>query len=86
MSEKVEIMVFKCVSCDYLELYPYHCGRPMELQEERLVCWRGEHKPCCNSSSVLPLPQHHGETMKIHHALAELLPNKQVLIHEVLEN
>ena len=29
----------KCVICDYSEKAPFHCGAPMHIEDDILVCW-----------------------------------------------
>ena len=53
----------QCVSCNYSLAVPYHCGRQMLLESDKLICWKGEHQPCCNSTSTLDIPTHHEENM-----------------------
>ena len=52
-----------CTKCDYTEPLPTHCHKPMIIEDGKLVCWKGEHAPCCGSSSIKELPEHHGERM-----------------------
>jgi len=55
--------VLVCSNCGYTVPVPVHCHKPMKLSDGKLVCWKGEHAPCCNSSSVLDVPEHHGMKM-----------------------
>jgi len=48
-----------CSKCDYTIPLPQHCHKPMTFVDGKLVCWKGEHAPCCNSSSILDIPEHH---------------------------
>jgi hypothetical protein len=53
------LVKFKCVECGLEQNLPMHCGQPMHLENEQLVCWRG---PSCGFQ---PIPRHHGKTMDI---------------------
>lgn len=55
----------QCTSCNYSLTIPYHCGRQMVVKDNHLVCWKGEHQPCCNSSSKMDIPIHHDQFMII---------------------
>ena len=84
MSEKIEIEVLKCQECNFIEPVPVHCGKPMVLEEDTFVCWRGEHAPCCGRSSKMSIPKHHDKPMILRRAMAEKMANGQFLIHDVL--
>lgn len=49
----------KCQECDYTQEIPTHCGKPMHLENNQLVCWMG---PSCGVQSI---PEHHGKPMQI---------------------
>jgi hypothetical protein len=53
------IQKFECQECNYTEEVPTHCGKPMRLKDDSLICWMG---PDCESSDI---PEHHGKPMKI---------------------
>ena len=54
---------FICEECGHIEAVPHHCHKPMNVIDDKLICWKGEHAPCCNTSSVLDIPVHHGKNM-----------------------
>ena len=59
-SESDKIMgKLKCQECDYTQEIPTHCGKPMHLENNQLVCWMG---PSCGAQ---PIPEHHGKPMQI---------------------
>ncbi|MHA2365623.1 MAG: hypothetical protein ACXAC7_16825 [Candidatus Hodarchaeales archaeon] len=45
----------QCQDCDYTMKAPTHCGAPMHIEEEKLVCWMGSH---CGEQE---LPKHHNK-------------------------
>jgi YHS domain-containing protein len=51
--------VLKCQECDYIEELPKHCGKPMHIEGESLVCWMG---PQCGEQNI---PEHHGKPMQV---------------------
>ena len=63
--QQMEPKMLKCVECDFKLPLPFHCGRHMEVQGTKLVCWKGEHKPCCNNSSIMDIPYHHEKPMTL---------------------
>ncbi len=83
MAEMIEIEVLACQQCSHVEPLPVHCGKPMQLVGNELVCWRGEHAPCCGRESKMPIPMHHDSPMVVKQARAEMMANGQFLIHEV---
>ncbi|MBN1213804.1 MAG: heavy metal translocating P-type ATPase [Candidatus Lokiarchaeota archaeon] len=60
-SEEVEekIQKLKCQECEQEMDIPMHCGKPMHIQGDQLVCWMG---PECGKESV---PKHHNKNMII---------------------
>jgi len=58
--ERIELI---CEECGHVELVPYHCHKPMKIMDDKLVCWKGDHAACCDSSSMRELPLHHGKKM-----------------------
>ena len=58
--EEVKKMgVLKCVECGVEQDLPMHCGQPMHLEDNQLVCWMG---PNCG---IQLIPDHHRKQMKI---------------------
>jgi hypothetical protein len=51
--------VLKCQICNYKLNIPFHCKKQMQVIEDKLVCWKGPHKSCCTTDSVIDLPYHH---------------------------
>ena len=49
----------KCVDCDHTEKVKNHCGAPMHIEGEQLVCWMG------TGCGVAELPQHHDKHMTL---------------------
>ena len=54
-----------CQDCDYTLSVPFHCGEQMIVENDKLVCWKGEHAPCCKNSSIMDIPTHHDKMMLI---------------------
>jgi len=63
--EKSSSSYLNCQICDYTEKVPNHCREPMRIVDNRLICWKGEHKPCCKNESVMDIPNHHNKPMII---------------------
>ncbi len=57
--ESNKMSKLKCVECDYTEEIPAHCGKPMHIEGDQLVCWMGAG---CGSQDV---PKHHDKPMEI---------------------
>ncbi|OLS24311.1 MAG: hypothetical protein HeimC3_20290 [Candidatus Heimdallarchaeota archaeon LC_3] len=55
--------LLKCQICNYTLNIPFHCKKQMQVVEDNLICWKGPHKPCCNTNSVIDLPYHHDKLM-----------------------
>ncbi|MHA1611496.1 MAG: hypothetical protein ACTSVZ_13150 [Promethearchaeota archaeon] len=49
----------KCEHCGTTQPIPMHCGKPMHIEGEKLVCWMGSH---CGSQDI---PSHCGSPMKM---------------------
>lgn len=47
----------KCQECDHTMPAPKHCGAPMHIEGNQLVCWMG------TECGVKPLPKHHNKPM-----------------------
>ncbi|TXT53881.1 MAG: Copper-exporting P-type ATPase [Promethearchaeota archaeon] len=58
-SDENMIKVLKCQECNYIEELPKHCGKPMHIEGESLVCWMG---PQCGEQNI---PEHHGKPMQV---------------------
>ncbi len=60
-SEEVEeeIQKLKCQECEQEMDIPMHCGKPMHIEGDQLVCWMG---PECGQQSI---PKHHNKNMII---------------------
>lgn len=54
-----ENMNLKCAKCGHTEPVPMHCGQPMHIEGDKLVCWMG---PKCGEQD---LPTHCGTLMEI---------------------
>lgn len=46
-----------CLKCNHEVDVPQHCGKPMHIEGENLVCWMGSH------CGVQPIPEHCGQLM-----------------------
>ncbi|MHA1124927.1 MAG: hypothetical protein ACTSO7_10395 [Candidatus Heimdallarchaeota archaeon] len=51
-------LVFKCDDCSKTVDWPVHCGEPMELEVDKLVC---VDKKC---GKTVPVPECHGKACK----------------------
>lgn len=51
--------MLKCEECGHTEKVAYHCGVPMHIDNEQLVCWMG------SGCGVNNLPQHHDKIMTL---------------------
>lgn len=49
----------KCSECDFTQDLPMHCGKPMHIEGDQLVCRMGA------SCRAQPIPEHHGKPMEI---------------------
>ena len=49
----------KCTECGKEQDLPMHCGKPMHVEGDQLVCWMG---PGCGAQ---PIPVHHDKPMGI---------------------
>ncbi|MHA1888079.1 MAG: hypothetical protein ACTSX0_08625 [Promethearchaeota archaeon] len=52
-------MILKCTNCNYTQEIPKHCGKPMHIEGNKLICHMGAH---CGAQII---PQHCGEGMII---------------------
>ena len=52
-----KIQKLKCQDCEYEIDIPMHCGKPMHIEGDQLVCWMGSE---CGKQSI---PKHHEKNM-----------------------
>ena len=55
----IKMAKLKCQECDHEMDIPMHCGKPMHIEGDQLVCWMG---PNCGSQSI---PKHHDKVMEV---------------------
>jgi Cu+-exporting ATPase len=53
------IKVLQCSHCGAIEELPQHCGKPMHIEGDQLVCWMGA------SCGAQPIPEHCNKPMDI---------------------